>query len=79
MTYVLILGAPEEMVGRQDLALSWGIRPVEPAAVVDQEFEGPMVGTAPGQPAAATPPAPPPPPPSRPQPRLLGEPVTPQD
>jgi rod shape-determining protein MreC len=75
MTYVLVLGEPQRTFEGRDLALSWGIRPVEPDPVVEQEFEATLSGPGVTAPPAA-PPAPPSPPPG---PTLLGEPVQPQD
>jgi rod shape-determining protein MreC len=75
MTYVLILGEPQRVLEGQDLAASWGIRPVEPDPMVEREFEAMLTGQ--GAPPPPAPPPPPPPPAAPAGPRLLGEPVTP--
>jgi len=73
MSYVLVLGQPQRTLEGQDLALVWGIRPVEPVTPPEQEPVRPAAagGAAAPQPAPA-------PRPAQPQgPRLLGVPVEP--
>jgi rod shape-determining protein MreC len=58
MTYVLVLGEPQRTLEGQDLALAWGIRPVEPIAEVEREFEAAVAAAdaaARGQPTAPSP------------------------
>jgi rod shape-determining protein MreC len=79
MTYVLVLGEPQRALEGHDLALLWGIRPMEAAPVAEAPLEAPPAapGAAPtGPPAPAGAPAPPRPP-AETGPRLLGEPVVP--
>jgi rod shape-determining protein MreC len=79
MTYVLVLGEPQRSLEGQDLALSWGIRPVEPIPEVERDFEAAVAAAdaaaarQPVTPAAPAQPAQPQPSP----PGLLGEPVEP--
>jgi rod shape-determining protein MreC len=80
MTYVLVLGDPQEGMRGQDLAATWGIRPPPERVGADTTLVGagadlPPGVTEPGAPAA-TPPAQRPP--AQTGPRLLGTPVQPQ-
>jgi len=69
MTYVLILGEPQLMLQGQDLAATWGIRPVAPIPAVEQEFEAAIAPSAPTAAPAGS---------QQPEgPRLLGVPVEP--
>lgn len=56
MTYVLVLGAPQETLGGQDLAVAWGIRTQAPPAV-DTTLAG-ASAAAPAVPTAVAPSAP---------------------
>jgi rod shape-determining protein MreC len=72
MTYVLVLGAPQEALDGQDLAEVWGIRAEEPPAPDVMMPAGPTPAAQAGAPPAAAPAQP------RPaQPRVLGVPVQP--
>jgi rod shape-determining protein MreC len=84
MTYVLVLGEPQRALEGQDLALVWGIRPVDPLPLDEQvattvPLEGPGAAVAPGAAGPSPPPvlgtpvqpppgAAPPPPPPPPPP-----------
>jgi cell shape-determining protein MreC len=79
MAYVLVLGAPQRTLEGQDLALAWGIRPLEALPALEEPPAMPPVGAAPpgaGAPPAAAEPAPTQPAPTSPP--LLGVPVEPQ-
>lgn len=85
MNYVLVLGAPQQSLGGQDLATVWGIQPTEPleadssaAALLQAAARAQTTTQATTQaPAAAAPRPARPAAPQRSGPRLLGEPVRP--
>jgi rod shape-determining protein MreC len=79
MTYVLVLGDPQEGLSGQDLAATWGIRPAPGRADGDTTAIGagadlPQSGAG-EAPGGAAPPSGPP---AQTGPRLLGTPVQPQ-
>ena len=77
MTHVLVLGERREALGDQDLALSWGIQPPQPAPIDTGRVSAPAPGvTQPVAQPSAAPPATTAP--RRQGPRLLGRPVRPQ-